>query len=122
MEDHPDTLRLIRARKALVAAGVTQETLAREVSASQSQISRVLAGKSPKRSIIAKRIIAYIDRIDGVPSTSDVRRQSRLIAALSEVWDGSDEHAAALEIVIRSLGALSIRPPPTSTRTTRRHR
>lgn len=122
VEHHPDAAQLIRAKKALIAAGITQDRLATEISASQSQVSRALAGKSPKRSVIAKRIIAYANGMETIPSAGQVREQTRLIAALSEVWDGSDEHAAALEIVIRSLGALSMRPSPTSARTTRRHK
>lgn len=107
MKSTLDQSRLVHAKKLVATEGISQQELAKAVSASQSQVSRALAGKSPKRSQVAKRIIAYLNGFDRMTTLADVRRQPKLIAAVADIWDGSEEHAIALEHVIRSLGALS---------------
>lgn len=97
----------------LDAAGFTQQTLAEMLGVSQSQVSRTLNGQFKRRSKLFDDLckIAYQSSSTAVavqPVAS--AQQGDLIAALDAVWDGTDSHARALAVVIRSLSALV--PPP----------
>lgn len=85
-------------------AGLTQWDIATALDASQSQVSRVLTGQSKRRSRLFDEICKYVFSI-GLSSHRDVP-PSELTDALHSVWDGTPEHAKALALVIRSLGAL----------------
>lgn len=87
-------------------AGVTQSELARAVGASQSQVSRILAGRIVRHTRLLDRICIYASRRLNCGRHTDARRNSELMSALAEVWDGSDQHAHALAQVIRSLAEL----------------
>lgn len=92
-----------RARR----AGLTQSAIAKAVSASQSQVSRVLAGKSVRQSRLYDEICIYVyNSLRGI-SPEAVRENEELIAAIASVWDGTGHHATALATVIRSLGELN---------------
>ncbi len=87
-------------------AGLTQEQIAKAVSASQSQVSRVLAGKSI-RSRLHDEICIYVNNALRGVSPEAVCENRELIEALADVWDGTAHHGAALATVIRSLGELN---------------
>lgn len=96
------------ARK-LNAAGFTQQMLAEMLGVSQSQVSRILSGQFKRRSKLFDDLckIAYQSSSTPVavqPGAS--AQQADLISALDAVWDGTDSHAKALAVVIRSLSAL----------------
>ncbi len=92
----------LRAR----ALGVTQVEIAGAVTASQSQVSRVLAGESGKRSHLLDKICIYVESRSGAVSATHVCRNAELIDALAFAWDGTPAHATALAAVIRSLVVL----------------
>lgn len=92
-----------RARR----AGLTQDQIAKAVSASQSQVSRVLAGKSIRQSRLHDEICIYVNNALRGVSPEAVCENRELIEALADVWDGTAHHAAALATVIRSLGELN---------------
>jgi transcriptional regulator with XRE-family HTH domain len=92
-----------RARR----AGLTQEQIAKAVSASQSQVSRVLAGKSIRQSRLYDEICVYVNNALRGVSPEAVCENKELIDALANVWDGTGHHATALATVIRSLGELN---------------
>lgn len=90
-------------------AGFTQQALAEMLGVSQSQVSRTLNGQFKRRSKLFDDLckIAYQSSTTSVavqPGTS--AQQADLISALDAVWDGTDSHAKALAVVIRSLSAL----------------
>lgn len=85
--------------------GLTQSDLASALSASQSQISRVLSGTAKRRSKLFDGLCKYVFSIHPQEAIT-VKSSDELTGALSEVWDGTPQHAKALAIVIRSLGAL----------------
>lgn len=89
--------------------GLTQEQIAKAVSASQSQVSRILSGKSVRRSRLYDEICIYVDNALRGVSAESVRENEEIIDAIASVWDGTAHHATALATVIRSLGGLS--PP-----------
>ena len=92
-----------RARR----ARLTQEQIANAVSASQSQVSRVLAGKSVRRSRLYDEICIYVNNAYRGVSPEAVCENKELIEALANVWDGTAHHATVLAKVIRSLGELN---------------
>ena len=107
----------LRAEARLVAEkarqlGLSQERIARAVGASQSQVSRVLSGTGKRRSRLFMQICKYVHSQAKPASTVPASKNSTLSAALDEVWDGTEDHAEALALVIRSLGALQRRTVP----------
>lgn len=101
------SLPLAVIRHRIKAHAITQELLAKKVGASQSQVSRVLAGHSKVRSRLLEKICVYVENIDHGVTPERVRGNADLVTALAEVWDGSHDHAQALCAVIRSLGLLA---------------
>lgn len=93
------------AAKRAKELGLTQEHIASALSASQSQVSRVLSGNSRRRSKLLDGVCKYVFSVS-LGEAQEPRSNADLMAALSAVWDGSEEHARALALVIRSLGAL----------------
>lgn len=108
-----DTLKseALSASSAASHAGLSQNDIAIAVGASQSQVSRILSGKSLRRSRTFERICIYafesLDKVQGKNKPPASANQD-LITALDAVWDGSDQHAKALAVVIRSLGGLDL--------------
>lgn len=86
--------------------GITQTQLAVAIEASQSQVSRILSGRIVRHTKLLDRLCAYARHRLNFGKHSDVRRNAELMAALADVWDGSDEHAHALAQIIRSLAEL----------------
>lgn len=88
-------------------SGLTQSLIATALNASQSQVSRVLAGRARRRSRIFDEVCKYVNSVGATARPSSAAESTELMSALSDVWDGSHKHAKALAVVIRSLGALS---------------
>ena len=104
----------IRAEALLAASrarevGLTQGEIAYALNASQSQVSRVLAGNSKRRSRLFDEVCKYVFSIR--EQESPPAPPAELTEALGAIWDGTPEHARALALVIRSLGALRVLTP-----------
>lgn len=93
------------------ATGITQTVLAMAMGVNQSQVSRVLSGQITRRTKLLDRLCIYAESRLIVTDKPDVRANRELMAALGEVWDGTDTHAHALAQVIRSLAHLHPVPP-----------
>ena len=97
------------AASAALKSGLSQDQIASYVGASQSQVSRILSGKSLRRSKLFDKVCIYayesLHQTQGKPKPA-ASSCSELLAALDAVWDGTDRHARALATVIRSLGSL----------------
>ena len=107
----------LRAEAVLVAAhartiGLTQEQIAKAVGASQSQVSRILAGAGRRRSRLFDTVCKYVISRRADSPASAPEKSPALMEALADVWDGTNAHADALAVVIRSLGALRASPTP----------
>lgn len=89
------------------SAGLTQEDIAKAVSASQSQVSRVFSGRVARRSRLFSEICIYVNNIAKGVSPETVRGNEELMQAVASVWDGTARQAIALAQVIRSLGGLT---------------
>jgi predicted transcriptional regulator len=106
----------LRARRLAAGLGLDQMSIENATGVSQSQVSRVLAGKLKRRTTAFDSVCNYVHRKAGLVSPRDVRQCATLIDALAAVWDGSETHAAALATVIQSLGVLA---PPAMERRSR---
>lgn len=96
----------LRAAQVFKKLAIRQEVVAAAVGASQSQVSRVLAGRLARSSKLFRSICVYADSIGQGVSLDAVRANSELVEALAVTWDGSAEHSQALAAVIRSLAVL----------------
>lgn len=102
------------AAEAASSAGISQQEIAIAVGASQSQVSRILSGKSVRRSRLFDEVCIYAydaQRRTQPHKKASATESSTLIAAMDSVWDGTETHAKALALVIRSLGALMPQAP-----------
>jgi transcriptional regulator with XRE-family HTH domain len=97
-------------RHELTKLRLSQQQLAAELGASQSQISRVLAGHTSMSSKLARSLCRYVFMHSPRTARERISRAPELMDALAFVWDGSPSHASALAAVIRSLSVLSNSP------------
>lgn len=107
------------------ALGLRQTALSSAVGASQSQVSRALAGRANQRSRVFARICDYVFHLESRQSNPGRSLlPDDLMEAIAAVWNGTPRHAAALALVIRSLGALEVetRQPPASVTRKKRER
>ncbi|VVD79824.1 hypothetical protein PIN31115_01054 [Pandoraea iniqua] len=95
----------IRIGQKLRRAGMTQTEIAAQFGISQSQVSRIFAGKVGKRTESFDALLSYADRISPDARRRSPRNNDTLMQALEDVWDGSEAHASAIAKVIRSLKA-----------------
>ncbi|WPC68017.1 helix-turn-helix transcriptional regulator [Rhodoferax ferrireducens] len=109
------TARAERARNTCKARGITQEQIAADLGASQSQVSRILSGHGSRASRLAEEVCLYVERAEGGVTAESVRANDELVNALTVTWNGSAAHARALSAVIRSLSALGPIPGAGST-------
>lgn len=100
--------------------GLSQESIASAVGASQSQVSRVLAGTAKRRSKLFDRVCKYVNIAVPPVASPSKAGEAILQEAVGEVWDGSELHAEAMATVIRSLGAF--RPPQLVAAQRKKHR
>lgn len=98
--------RAVRARHTCEARGITQQQIAADLGASQSQVSRILSGRGLRASRLAEEVCLYVERTEGGVTAESVRANDELVNALAVTWNGSAAHARALSAVIRSLSAL----------------
>lgn len=108
MVDQALSSRLIRAREVCRQHGIKQGQIAEALGASQSQISRILAGKGQRQSRLTEEVCLFVERFNQGVTLDAVRSNKDLVEAVQSVWDGSAAHAKALAAVIRSLSALGM--------------
>jgi transcriptional regulator with XRE-family HTH domain len=103
----------LAAAQAAHAAGLSQQEIAAALGVSQPQVSRILAGKSTRRTRLFEAVCIYAYEAQArvqKGAKPPARSCSTLLDALDAVWDGTDRHAKALALVIRSLGSLKSAP------------
>lgn len=104
--DETGNSKAVHARSKVKRVRIRQFDIAIACDISQSQVSRVLSVKSTKYDGAFEKICSYVDSMD--ESVRSGRSVSKLLRdAINETWDGSRDHAVALALVIRSLGALA---------------
>lgn len=98
--DHADSLD--RLRHAVDSRLITQSQIANVTGIDQSQVSRILAGQLIRASANVQKLCKFANQL-AIFGMHDPRQSGVLMDALSSVWDGSPEHAAAIANVIQSL-------------------
>ena len=88
------------------AAGLRQSQIAYDLGLSQSQVSRVLGGKSVRRSAAFDLVCNYVRTASRGNKEDSVRENAALIEALAVAWDGTQVHAEILASIIRSFALL----------------
>jgi transcriptional regulator with XRE-family HTH domain len=106
MLDLATKARVLRAAAVCRQHGITQGQIAKAVGANQSQISRILAGRSQRGSRLLEEVCLYVERFEGGVTADAVRGNDELLEAIRATWDGTAAHARALSTVIRSLAVL----------------
>jgi hypothetical protein len=91
-------------RAFLDGAGISQTELAKRASVSQSTVSRAIALAPARRGAAREKLFTFIHNELGADSS--IGRAEPVLTAFRQVWDGSDEHAAALAGVIRATAGL----------------
>lgn len=109
MNTESNLLKPILAARHAKALGITQQEIAKAVGASQSQVSRILAGKSKRQAALSEKICIYVYSNRGNISRQMVEKNSILMDAIASAWDGSTRQAEILAIMIRAAGSLSNR-------------
>lgn len=103
----------LTAADAARSAGLSQKDIAAALGASQPQVSRILAGKSTRRTQLFEAVCMYAFEAQARAQKGlkpPARTCNTLLEALDAIWDGTDRHAKALAVVIRSLGSLKSEP------------
>lgn len=102
--DNPSNIACELTRKFKEHA-VCQIEVSKLIDVSQSQISRVLAGKFKRRSKNVNKLCKFAN-IKFERHKVDPVQNRILIDALMEVWDGTDHHAKAIAKVLKALSSL----------------
>lgn len=86
--------------------GELQKSIAKEVGVNQSQVSRILNGKfknAESKNVIKICKYANISLKKDHEIPPDPSKNTVLMAAIGQIWDGSDKHAEAIAEVLRAL-------------------
>ena len=84
--------------------GEGQAMLALKCGVSQPTISKLRVGPPDRVGGAFQRLFVYATNARTSVSTPDPCTNDMLVAALREVWNGTDEHARALAAIIRATG------------------
>jgi transcriptional regulator with XRE-family HTH domain len=95
-------------QKFLADNKISQETVADATNTNQTQVSRIKNGDFKRITENVKRICEYANiDLNVTKEKVNPAQNLDLMAAISEVWDGTDKKAKALAKVILSLKGLS---------------
>ncbi len=97
-----DAAKLIK--RALRISGLTQAELAKGAGVHQSTVSRVLEQKSIRRQ--GKARARLVTHARNALRGDMAKGRERVLTAFDSVWDGSEEHAAAVARIIDALANL----------------
>jgi predicted transcriptional regulator len=79
--------------------GIKQSQVAESIGCSQGQVSKVFSGQIPSNSKIYCQVSRYLDRQLNDPTIEGRAILSRLI---EECWNGTTEHALAINDLVRA--------------------
>lgn len=102
-----------RLLAAIAAIGLTQKEISNLTKLSQGQVSRIISGNGTRASKGFQKICVYVfSRVQASTTpASKVKKTKTIVEAIDAVWDGTEDHAHALSVVIRALGALHPHAP-----------
>lgn len=97
-------VRLIDFLARRVRAGtLTQKEIEESTGVHQSQVSRILAGQAKRLSRNVQRLCKYAEQLDSITAPESSSSADLLQARILDVWDGTRNHAEALEALLREL-------------------
>lgn len=85
--------------------GKLQAEIAEDTGLSQSQISRIVTGKFKFCSKNVLNLCKYAE-IKIVESDLEAKWNDKLTSALNFAWDGTEEHAKAINKILRAIGSI----------------
>lgn len=94
-----DLLTLIQSRH------LSQKSIAKAAKVSQATVSRALRGRIERQGRARARLFIYI-RQELQNEDLSGRGKEKVVKAFENIWDGSEEHAAAIAKIIRASGGL----------------
>ncbi len=98
MQEGSDISRMISCY--MRATGESQAAIARKAGVSQSAVSRALHGEAERNGKAKAKLFIFMRQ-----ALAGLAPQPAVVA-LSQVWDGSEEHALALAALIAASGEL----------------
>jgi transcriptional regulator with XRE-family HTH domain len=90
----------------LSTKAITQQEIQQATGVHQSQISRIVAGKSKRVSPNVKKLCKYAEALRTSRQGKGSADAEVLQASILAIWDGSSAHARALQEVIHAIGAV----------------
>lgn len=84
--------------------GLSQSQLAEKANVSQSTVSRTLLGAAQRHGAARKKLFTYVKNESKGNRTET--GAGLVLKAFEEIWDGSDNHAAAVARVIDAMDGL----------------
>lgn len=94
---------LVRAY--LSSRHISQAELAERASVSQSTVSRAVVGHALRHGSAQSRLFTFIQH-EGLVAPPSESGPARVLRAFSRIWDGTDEHAAAVARIIEACEGL----------------
>jgi transcriptional regulator with XRE-family HTH domain len=98
--------RAIKAALTCRELAISQAQIAAAVGASQSQVSRILSGRGSRPTRLLEEVCLYVERFETGVSAEAVRGNEDMVHALTQIWDGTAQHARAISTVIQSLALI----------------
>jgi Bacterial regulatory proteins, lacI family len=87
----------------LAKTAISEATLAKLAGVSQSTVSRSINGTSLRHGAARTKLFTYIQEQAALPPKKGVQR---VVVAFEQIWDQTEEHAAAVAQIIDALGKL----------------
>lgn len=94
-----DLLTLIQSRR------LSQKSIAKAAKVSQASVSRALRGHIERQGRARTKLFNYIHQELQNEVLSGTGKE-KVVKAFENIWDGSEEHAAAIAKIIRASGGL----------------
>jgi transcriptional regulator with XRE-family HTH domain len=86
-------------REVMERFGLTQFEVASKARVSQSSVCRALQGKVRVAGYVRARLFSYI-HAELEAHMTHLEGEDRVLKAFTEIWDGTEEHAAAIAEII----------------------
>lgn len=92
----------------MVREGLTQADLAKQAGVSQASVSRALKSDLIRHGRAWRRLFSHI-RQEGSPEGDTLTGKDQVVAAFTQIWDGTPAHAAAVAKLIEATEGLGPR-------------
>jgi len=94
-----------RLRELMARESLTQAALAKLAKVSQASVSRALRSEAIRHGRAWRGLFSYI-RQEGSPGDDTPTGRDQVLAAFTQIWDGTEAHAAAVAKIIEATEGL----------------